>query len=285
VVSGELAELMLAMPMSATYLRVLKLEDLAAAVGLSSVAGWNQTAEDWRMLMNLAPDSCFGIEVGGQLVSTTTLICYGRSLAWIGMVLTKPEHRGRGYARRLVAHALEYADALGIATVKLDATDQGHRLYEDLGFHDEQPIERWSRAGASATTVAPDPSHVTAYAELDRNASGADRSRMLERLAARSQVYTESDAYLLTRAGRVATYLGPCAASDPEAACALITKVVNAMPGSGWSWDLLPKNQDALALASALGFNPQRQLTRMARGKVLQGRDDMVYAIAGFELG
>ncbi len=275
---------MLAMPMSATHPRTLTLEDLAAAVELSSVAGWNQTADDWRMLLDLAPASCFGIEVDGQLVSTTTLLCYGKRLAWIGMVLTKPEYRGRGYARRLVAHALDYADALGIETVKLDATEQGRHLYEELGFYEEQPVERWSRTGVAEPSGG-ESMPFTGYEELDRNAFVADRSLMLERLAARSLVYTQSKAYGFTRAGRVAAYLGPSVASDPAAACTLITKVVNATPGSGWSWDLLPKNQNAVALASALGFRPQRQLTRMSRGKALLGRDDMVYAIAGFELG
>jgi hypothetical protein len=50
-------------------------------------------------------------------------------------------------------------------------------------------------------------------------------------------------------------------------------------------WDLLPSNQDAVSLATELGFSTQRRLTRMFRGEQLRGRDELVYAIAGFELG
>src|SRR2546423_14442021 len=66
---------------------------------LSTQAGWNQTPEDWRTLIQLDSKGCFGVEVEGRLVATTTLLCYGRLLAWVGMVLTRVEWRGRGVCR------------------------------------------------------------------------------------------------------------------------------------------------------------------------------------------
>src|SRR5437762_3624981 len=39
-------------------LRNLNNNDLPAAMELSTLAGWNQTADDWRMLLELAPDGC-----------------------------------------------------------------------------------------------------------------------------------------------------------------------------------------------------------------------------------
>src|SRR5438445_6279395 len=134
---------MIAMPVSTEQLRLLNSRDLASAFELSTAAGWNQTVEDWAMLIELAPEGCFGIEADGWLVSTTTLVRYGQRLAWIGMVLTNAEYRGRGFARRLLAEALDRADSMGVETVKLDATDQGRPLYEKLGFEPEQAVERW----------------------------------------------------------------------------------------------------------------------------------------------
>ena len=113
---------------STNGVRLLRPADLAVAVGLSTIAGWNQTEDDWRMLMELAPHGCFGIDAHGELVATATLLSYGTQLAWIGMVLTKREYRGRGFARTLVTHALQSADLKGIRTVKLDATEYGFRL-------------------------------------------------------------------------------------------------------------------------------------------------------------
>src|SRR5215472_11367337 len=103
-------------------LRRLRAQDIPAAAQLSAQAGWNQTEEDWRTLLELGPEGCLAIEVDGHLAATTTLLCYGRRLAWIGMVLTKAEFQRRGFAKRLFREALKQADAMGIATIKLDAT-------------------------------------------------------------------------------------------------------------------------------------------------------------------
>jgi len=265
--------------------RLLHPADLAAAAALSTIAGWNQTDDDWRLLMELAPEGCFGIDADGELVSTTTLLSYGTQLAWIGMVLTKPEYRGRGFARALVTHAIETADSKGIKTVKLDATEQGQRLYESLGFEAEGSVERWSRPGTSNLRAAGGELSSDQLPSLDLAAFGADRSAVLKKLAKHSHVYAGTSAYLCARAGRVTAYLGPCVAGDPASAQALVTSTLQARLSVAWSWDVLLQNRCALALASELGFSRQRVLTRMRRGEPLPGRDDMIYAIAGFELG
>ena len=141
----------------------------------SSIAGWNQTIDDWRLL--LASAACYGVEIDGRLVSTATLICYGRRLGWIGMVLTHPEFRRRGLARELVTHLIARAEELGMETVKLDATDEGRGLYESLGFRAEQSVERWQLGSGCDQTVSD--AHVT------------------------------SDGYILDRPGRICRYLGP----------------------------------------------------------------------------
>jgi GNAT superfamily N-acetyltransferase len=286
MVSTEFTQPMIAKQISTDQFRLMTPHDLQDAVELSSTVGWNQTIDDWSMLLNLAPDGCFAIEADGQLVSTTTLLCYGQRLAWIGMVLTKPGHQGRGYARRLLAHALDCADSLAIETVKLDATDQGRPIYENFGFRAEQPVERWSRTGVARPNASGNSFPVSEYSrDLDLHAFGADRSLMIEQLAERSEVYTDSEAFLFTRKGCTTAYLGPCVSSDAVAVGALITKSINASSRTSWSWDLMPANRNAITLASDLGFARQRLLTRMTRGKPLHQREDMIYAIAGFELG
>jgi len=269
----------------ARQLRLMRNDDLPAAVELSTLAGWKQTAEDWRMLMGLAPAGCFALEVEGKLVSTTTLLSYGRRLAWIGMVLTHPDYRGRGFASRLLRHVLEYADSSAIETIKLDATELGRPIYERFGFSAEQPVMRWVRPGDDKSCIRSGHGRCDEnWRGLDIEAFGADRWPLLQKLSGRCQVSSRSNAFLFARAGRVTAYLGPCVASTREAARELITGCL-ATHSTSWCWDLLPSNQGATALASELGFAPQRHLTRMYRGKPLNGRDDMVYALAGFELG
>lgn len=56
-----------------------------------------------------------------------------------GMVLnvyTKPEHRHKGYAQKLVEMMLDDSKAMGLDFVELKATDDGYGLYKKAGFKD-----------------------------------------------------------------------------------------------------------------------------------------------------
>jgi GNAT superfamily N-acetyltransferase len=269
-------------------MRKLTASDIRSAVQLSMEAGWNQTAEDWCTLIELTPEGCLAIEVDGELVSTTTLLCYGRRLAWIGMVLTRIAYRGRGFAHRLMTEALALADRMKIETVKLDATDQGRPLYEKLGFRCEQAVERWWRrreTGNSSASVIDQQASQDSWRDVDLRVFGADRTELLSKLARRHPPLSLGDSYLFSRPGRLTSYLGPCVAETSASARALIELAWQTRCSGGWSWDLLCSNVQAVALARALDFTPQRHLTRMVRGKEQHANVEATYAIAGFELG
>jgi GNAT superfamily N-acetyltransferase len=274
------------MTSDSTILRTLTASDIPAAMELSTEAGWNQTAEDWRMLIVLSPQGCLAIEIGGEVASTATLTCYGTKLAWIGMVLTRIKYRGRGFAMRLLNETLRLADEWGIESVKLDATDLGQPLYEKLGFRAEQPVERWWREGTSGSGPSPSPtSPEQNWRAADRNAFGADRSELLAKLAERNAPLCVKNSYLLTRPGRTISYLGPSVCDSPAHARHVIQGAMESAGPGGWFWDLLLANKPAIAIAQDLGFAPKRHLLRMVRGKDLRGSEEAIYAIAGFELG
>ena len=283
------------LPSEPTGERLLRSEDIAAALTLSAQAGWNQTEDDWQTLLDLAPDSCWGIELDGTLAATTTLLCYGRRLGWIGMVLTSQKHRRRGLAKTLLAKVLAQADKMAVQTIKLDATEQGLPLYKQFGFHAEQEIERWSRpadahvkdAHVKNAHAKSEPVHHKddgAWRQSDAAVFAANRTRLLERLASRNVPISYSQSYLFFRKGRVTTHLGPCVSETSITARSLVEEAVQSSR-SGWSWDLLPRNGEAVALARDLGFSPQRHLVRMTRGRDLRANDDRIFATAGFELG
>ena len=87
-------------------IRLLRESDVAAAMDLKRLAGWNQTEADWRTLLQLEPDGCFAAVLDDQLIGTTTTTRYGSELAWIGMVLVRPDQRRRGIATKLLETAL-----------------------------------------------------------------------------------------------------------------------------------------------------------------------------------
>jgi GNAT superfamily N-acetyltransferase len=255
---------------------------------LKEAASWNQTEADWRALMQVAPETCFGLECDGFLAATTTAVIYERRLAWIGMVLTHPDYRRRGFGRRLMEHAIARLTALHVEWIKLDATDMGAPLYRELGFKEESPIERWiGPAGAVVKSAA---SETGEWVSFDRAAFGADRSALLAQLARSGAAWIKGEAYAMGRPGSKAAYFGPCVSRSTEAARELLTWFVSRHPDEPVYWDLLPTNKEAVLLARAFDFEPLRRLMRMVRrgepgAAPLERDDQLVFAIAGFEYG
>lgn len=270
--------------------RLLTPADIPAAMRLKQAAGWNQTEADWRNLLSMAPESCFGIELDGEVRATTTAICYGRELAWVGMVLTDPAYRGRGLARRLTEHALEYLRRERVHWIKLDATAMGRRVYERLGFRDEAVIERWVRKPGALRGEAGSAEPFVLDAALDRQAFGADRAALLRKLAGFEAASIAGGGFAMGRAGSVASYFGPCVARSGDAARDLLAWFLARHADESIYWDILAANRDALELAREFGFERARELTRMSMAGVddparLQNDDLLVYAAAGFEYG
>jgi GNAT superfamily N-acetyltransferase len=271
------------------FIRPLTPADIPAALRITAAAGWNQTETDWQNLLRLAPETCCCLESDGVLVATTTAVCYERRLAWIGMVLTDPAHRRRGFARRLMEHSIAALTARQVEWIELDATEMGAPLYRQLGFEAECEIERWG-AIANQAPVVPNLNWHGNSRALDRQAFGADRSYLLALLAQMAAAEVPGEGYAMARPGSQAAYFGPCVSRRAETAGQLLHWFLGNHAGAPVYWDLLPANTDAVALARASGFKPLRRLARMVRpGKSgaapLAHDDSQVFAIAGFEYG
>src|SRR5438552_14164760 len=126
------------------HFRLTNEADIPAGMRLKEVAGWNVTPSDWERFLRARPAGGCVAELDGRVCGTATTIGYEGRFAWIGMVLVDPESRGRGIGTRLLARAIEHLDALGVPTLKLDATPQGEPIYAKLGFVSEYEIERWA---------------------------------------------------------------------------------------------------------------------------------------------
>ncbi len=260
-------------------------------LALKDTANWNQVASDWARVMEFQPDGCFGLLAGTRLASTATALTYHQELAWIGMVLTLPEFRGRGYASRLMTQSIEFLQAAGVTEVKLDATNLGIEIYRRFGFVDECPIERWERKPAPFATAPETRSFMAEWpADLDLEAFGTDRSKVLTDLRQTGSLVGCESGYAMSRDGARAAYLGPCVARDAGTARALMASLIAPLADSAVYWDLFPDNSAAAGIAREFGFQPVRHLTRMTRvlaphRQRIRPDNSLVYAIAGFELG
>jgi GNAT superfamily N-acetyltransferase len=86
----------------APSLGVLTEDDVAGALALGDVLGWNKTADDWTRIIRLSPAGCFAAREGSGLVGTITTTAYGQTLAWIGMMIVHPDRQRRGIGAALM---------------------------------------------------------------------------------------------------------------------------------------------------------------------------------------
>jgi len=277
--------------------RLLREADIPVALRLKELALWNQTENDWRRLLRLQPSGCFCATIGGKVVATTTTTTYGRELAWIGMVLVDPECRRLGIATKLMHAALEYLIQTGVATVKLDATPDGCRVYENLDFKVDSLIERWEGVAGGSPTVGCSVLDSSARSEalvLDRQAFGVDRSTLIKMLIedayVRPLVAKAADGrligYALARRGSAAAYVGPLLASSVNVATTLLNGLLNEMSGQRVYIDLNTNFGEGREILATLGLVKQRDLIRMSYGKGSEaGSSPSVFAIAGPEIG
>ena len=276
-------------------LRTLKTDDIAAGMRLKDLAGWNQTPADWRCFLESSPQGCFAAELDGQVVGTAATIIYEERFAWIGMVLVDPEFRGRGIGTRLLRKTIEHLDAVGIGTMKLDATPAGRPIYQKLGFVDEYEIERWllKRSVPDAASSA-DPHPVSdRILQFDCEIFGADRSPLLRSLAAENPDFAlaaerdgEIAGYTFGRRGTLADHLGPWMARDEETAAALVDEFLGRSSRETIFVDGLKDRGFVAELLQARGFKVSRPLTRMVRGpNSYPGRPELLCAILGPEFG
>ncbi len=304
--------------------------DIAAALLLSESASWNQNEADWRTMLAIGRgwgiptagadgvEGVDGVKGAGHLAASVVIVPYGSEFAWISMVLVLPAFRRRGYASRLLRHALADLREHGMGGI-LDATPAGHAVYLEEGFADAWGLRRYRReasapCGGAPITLAPPPAPPDAMVlqprdepiaprplregdwpailAIDRPAFGGDRETLLRALAARlpeaAWVAGSSGqlrGFVFGRDGREASQIGPLVADDPALARCLLKEALHRIDGPV-QVDLADRHESLLPWLESHGFREQRAFMRMVRGvPEAPGNPALVVLVAGPEFG
>jgi len=269
-----------------------------AGFALSAEAGWNQTVEDWRLMIRIG-EAWGQVTAAGELVASALILPYDDRVAWIGMVLTRKAWRRRGLASANLGRALARCTERGLIA-GLDATPAGREVYRPHGFRDLWPLHRLLardvRAGGAhpPAGVAIRPAtraDLPGLVALDTAAFGAPRPEVLAHLLAaqpaRARVATEGNRIvgtILARDGRLALHLGPLTATRPDVAAPLAAAALAGAAGPV-SIDVPDLQGDFVARLGGWGFAPVRPFMRMLRESADLGRPALTFALAGPELG
>lgn len=269
---------------------------LQGALSLSAEANWNQTCDDWKMMM--AVGNAFGmIAPDGRLVASALTLPYGDTFGWISMVLVTASWRNRGLATRLLGRAIDTLEQDRLIPV-LDATPAGEHIYRPLGFVPHFSFQRWKidviperRADAPAKPRSRPlgKSGMAALRAYDRGVFGGNRGVILDALSARGDGHARTadrnGGYLLCRGGRVARQIGPICAENPMIAIDMLDQALTGMTGPVFI-DTCDHQRKFVEHLKILGFKRQRPFLRMAKGRQEHfGDPDRLFALAGPELG
>ncbi|MGB8477353.1 MAG: GNAT family N-acetyltransferase [Acidobacteriaceae bacterium] len=251
---------------------------ISRALLLSEGAGWNQTADDWKVFF--AYGTVLGITHGDRLVATSAMLPYGREFCWLSMVLVTAEWRRRGLATRVVAACVSLLRNYGKVAL-LDAAPDAMEIYAKLGFVALCQMERWEGHGGGIATASE-----SVELARDLTAFGADRRFLLDDILSRSDslAFQSPDGFALLRRGAIASHVGPIVAETVEAST-LATAAIRAASGRVFV-DVLDAGSCLVPTLTSLGFRPQRRFTRMALGlSALPGNPSRLLAAAGPEFG
>jgi GNAT superfamily N-acetyltransferase len=263
---------------------------VTAGLALSDEAGWDQTAEDWSLMIRLGR-AFAAVSSEGRLVATALALPYPPAFGWLSMVLVHGPYRRRGLATRLLERSIAELRNRGLVPF-LDATPAGRPVYERLGFRPIEALTRWrgQGGGPAASSLAPVSSRGLAeIAELDHAAFGADRSAVLADLHGRpgavSRCGPAAEGFLLSRPGRRATHVGPVVARETETALGLLESGLASISGPVLI-DVPDREAAVTGLLAGRGFRPERPYVRMALDRDGGfGDAALVRAVAGPELG
>ena len=257
-----------------TLIRRMVPEDEGFFLELIGLTGWDNTAADFRRMLDYEPGGCFlasrdGVDIG--MVNSTNY----DSVGWIGNLVVQSGHRGGGIGAALMRRAMKHLTDSGAASIRLDAVEKAIPLYERLGFRAEYASLRFNGLGIHFN--APDveemlSSHLEGVLDLDEIYFGANRERMLRRVFADFPEYCfvacEGGAvrgYIMAKRGESNVRVGPwvCEPSRAELAGDLLRRLMDASAGERL-WIGVPEgNRASVEVLTAHGFSSLPSSLRM----------------------
>ncbi len=280
-------------------IRPMNPADISSAMALSYSEGWNQTENDWRMLLDNTSNICLVVESGKKVIGTATALNHSDKVAWIGMVLIDKEYRGQGAGRLIFDQILKKLE--NFESVKLDATPAGYPVYLKSGFRDEMTIYRMTNASCGTVSDVRGNSEpemimkkdLQGLIKYDEGIFGVNRAYILESIfnnyPLKSFMIRRNDSfagYILGRDGVRYNYVGPVLARSDEDAIMLIRKALLSLSSKPAALDILGDKTELAEWLQSIGFTTQRSFVRMYyKSNRYCGIVKNQYLISGPELG
>ena len=236
----------------------------------------------YRYLM-IQPSLALVAKEGNEIIGFGATRDYG-PFAYIGLMASRPDVQRRGTGGRILDEILSWLSERKCSTVLLDASSPGVCLYETHGFvhSDVTQVFLRSRKKKSSTDYNPqikdfghlDDGEFRDIVSFDSPLFGADRGSLLH-----SYYKDDPSRFLVSRneQGLINGFLvaqqrtiGPWVANDPKVSEKLLSEALQ----FDFEYDLTVyvsgANKDCLDLLGRNGFEFQRTMRHMYKGKFIQ---------------
>jgi GNAT superfamily N-acetyltransferase len=272
--------------------------DIPAALRLSRISRRNQVVSDWKLALERSPEKCLAADVNGQLAATVALLPYGDLFGWIGFLIVAPDLSGRGIGTEMLRHIFSFRD--NPPCLLLDASPADRGVVQHLEFTEQCQLRRLrftsgqAPPGSSGDGVRrmseEDLEPVLAF---DREVFGADRGKVLRAFRNRApelaRVAIDGGrvaGYTFGRNGYYCHHIGPVGARDAQTAKSLVASCLATAAEGEFFLDALRANTEWNAWLEDSGFEEQRPLIRMRRGKnPSRGLPEFRFAVSGSDFG
>ncbi|CAN7557794.1 GNAT family N-acetyltransferase [Neorhizobium sp. LjRoot104] len=136
-----------------SVIRVLSASEVEQLVNWARIEGWNPGLADAPALHAADPRGFIGCFVNGDMAAGISAVRYGADFGFIGLYITHPDFRGKGFGRKVWEAGMAHLDG---RTIGLDGVPEQQANYRSMGFETAYETFRWSGslAGSRDADVA-----------------------------------------------------------------------------------------------------------------------------------
>ena len=269
-------------------------DDVVLALEWAASEGWNPGLRDADAFLAADPDGFFVSTIDRRPVATLSAVRYGEGFGFLGLYITAPDMRGRGYGVAVWGAGRAHLEG---RIVGLDAVPEQEHTYARDGFVTDH---RTTRHVLTSTDSVPAPRRrpvdardlpLQSLLAYDQHLFPEERSAFLTAWTTMPGVaclaVIEGDQVRGWAARRPCLQghkVGPLFANDPEVANDLLCSLAQGVAGPLYL-DIPDPNATGRALAARHGMTPVFSTVRMYDGPPPVLDLERIFGVTSLELG
>jgi Acetyltransferase (GNAT) domain len=269
-------------------------DDLGLALEWAASEGWNPGVHDADAFLAADPEGFFVLKVDHEPVATLAAVRHGERFGFLGLYITAPDWRGRGFGLQLWRAGRTHLQG---RVVGLDAVLEQEKTYARDGFVTDHGTTRHALdltsnvPGAHRSMVDARELPLDTLVAYDEQLFPDERPAFLEAWIAMPGVaclaVVDGDRVLgwgLRRLCVQGHKVGPLFANDPELADDLLCALAAGVDGPFYL-DIPDPNAAGRALAARHGMTPVFSTVRMYDGPPPSLDLERIFGVTALELG